>query len=276
MAEDVEAGRWGGFVDGTGDFGTVSGDTNAPGYSFSAGGMTAGVDYRFDKNLVGGLLFGYSQTGTSDSNATVNTAGGQFGVYAGLKQDELHVSALLDGGLDNYTTNRTGIGGQATGSSQGMEYTAELNIGYDVKASDVKVTPFATGQFTQVDVNAFNETGSLAPLNFANQGSAYLSTDLGTAASVAWNINGFKLSPNVSAAWEHVYDGTTGSLTANIGAGSNFSSTGALTGTDAAVLTGGLQAEVDKDINAHVEYQGKVGMTNYTAQGISGGVNVGF
>jgi outer membrane autotransporter protein len=151
-----------------------------------------------------------------------------------------------------------------------------VNIGYDVKADDVKVSPFATGQFTRVDVNAFNETGSLAPLSFVGQGEAYLSTQLGTQASVKWNIDGFKLSPNVSAGWEHVYDGNADSLKANFGSGSNFTSSGSLTGTDAAVLGGGLQAEVDKDINAHVEYQGKVGMTNYTAQAISGGVNIGF
>jgi outer membrane autotransporter protein len=51
---------------------------------------------------------------------------------------------------------------------------------------------------------------------------------------------------------------------------------GSVTGTDAAVLGAGVNAEFAKGLNVYAGYQGKVGLTNYTDQAISGGINIGF
>jgi autotransporter-associated beta strand protein len=275
MAKGAETGRWGVFVDGMGNYGTVTADSNGPGYQFSTGGTTAGVDCRFDKNFAGGLLFGYDQSGTSQSTGSVNVAGGQFGLYAGLKQDEIRVSALVDAGLDNYTTKRTSVGGDALGSTQGLEYTAQMNVGYDLKAANVTFSPFVSGQFTQVDISGFTETGSLSPLVYGNQGETYLSSHLGIEASLNGKIGDGQLMPTFSASWEHVYQGAADNLAASLGT-NTFTVASSATGTDAALLGAGVRAELDKNFNAHVEYQGKVGMANYTSQGFSGGVNFGF
>ncbi|HXL73970.1 MAG TPA: autotransporter outer membrane beta-barrel domain-containing protein, partial [bacterium] len=146
----------------------------------------------------------------------------------------------------------------------------------DLKMEEFKISPFVSGQFTQVNVNGFTETGSLAPLTYGNQGEAYLSSDLGAQVSRSWTVSGIKLSPYVSGAWEHVYEGNIDSLTANFGTGNNFTVNGSATGTDAAVLGGGLNAEFERGLNIYAEYQGTLGMTNYTEQSISGGVNIGF
>jgi uncharacterized protein with beta-barrel porin domain len=276
MAKGLSKGNWGLFVDGIGSFGTVSVDSSASGYQFSTGGTTAGVDYRFDKEFVGGLLFGYGQSGIGQSTASVDVKGGQVGLYAGLKKEELHAEALLEGGIDNYTTQRASVGGTAVGSTQGLEYTAQLNVGYDLKASDLTLSPFVSGQFTQVDITGFSETGSLAPLTYGNQGEGYISSRLGTEVSVGGKIGSVQLSPMVSAAWEHVYQGVSDKLTADMGSGSTFAVSGSALGADAAILGGGVQARLDNDLTAHVEYQGKVAMTNYTAQSLSGGLHLGF
>ena len=276
IAQSVQPERWEGFANGMGNFGTLTSDGNGAGYQFSTGGTTAGVDYRFGKDLVAGLMLGYDQSGTSQSTGTVNVSGGQIGLYAGWKQDALHIAALVDGGLDSYTTQRATLGGTASGSTSGQEFTGQLNVGYDLKMDDAKLTPFVSGQLTQVNVNGFTETGSLAPLTYGNQGEAYLSSDLGAQISRSWTVSGIKLSPQLSAAWEHVYQGNEDSLTANFGTGSSFTVSGPATGTDAAVLGGGLNAEFVKGFNVYAEYQGKLGMTNYTEQNISGGVNIGF
>ncbi len=268
--------RWGAFANGMTNFGTVSSDGNGAGYQFSTGGTTAGVDYRFAKDLVIGLMLGFDQTGTSQSSGTVNARGGQAGLYAGWKADDWHATAFVDGGLDTYTTQRTGFGGTSSGSTSGTEYTGQLSFGFDMKMEDFKVSPFVSGQYTQVNVNGFTETGSLAPLTFGNQGENYINSDLGAGLSRTWNVFGVKLSPSVSAAWEHVYQGNNDSLTANFGSGSSFTVAGSAVGADAAVLGAGLNAEFDKGLNIYANYQGKVGMTNYTDQSLSGGVNFGF
>jgi autotransporter-associated beta strand protein len=276
IAQSVQPERWGAFANGMGNFGTVTSDGNGAGYQFSTGGTTAGLDYRFAKDLVAGLMIGYDQSGTSQSTGTVNVSGGQLGLYAGWKADALHIDALVDGGLDSYTTVRTGLGGNANGNTSGTEYTGQLNIGYDLKFEDYQISPYVSGQLTQVNVNGFTETGSLSPLTYANQGEQHVSSDLGAQVSRSWTVSGIKLSPNVSASWEHIYQGNADALTASFGTGNNFTVAGSVTGTDDAVLGAGLNAEFAKGLNVYANYQGKVGLTNYTDQAISGGVNLGF
>ena len=277
ISKDLQPQRWGGFVNGLGNFGTVTGDGNGPGYQYSTGGTAAGLDYRFSKDLVGGLLLGYSSSGTSQSTGTVNSTGGQAGLYAGWKQQSLHIEALVAGGINSYTTQRQALGGTASGSTQGTQFSGGLDLGYDLKAGDMKIQPFASGQYTNVSLNAFTETGSLAPLGYGAQSEGYLSSDLGATASRKWDLGGgAALSPMVSAAWEHVYQGNLDSLSANFGSGPDFTVNGPSTGTDAAVLGAGVNALLGKGLSAFVQYQGKLGQANYAEQNLSGGINIGF
>ena len=276
LSKDLQAQRWGVFVNGLGNFGTVTGDGNGPGYQFSTGGMAAGLDYRFSKDFVGGLLLGYSSSGTSQSSGSVNSTGGQLGLYGGWKQGPLHLGALIAGGLNNYTTQRNALGGTASGSTSGSQFSGQLEAGYDLKAGDVKIQPFVSGQYTNVGISAFTETGSLGPLSFGAQNEGYFSSDLGCSANKKFEMGGWNLTPMVSVAWEHVYQGNLDSLSANFDSGSNFTVNGPSTGTDSAVLGAGVNASFAKGFNAYVNYQGKVGLTNYTEQNVSGGVNIGF
>ena len=276
LSKGLEPRRWGVFVNGLGNFGTVTGDGNGPGYQYSTGGLAAGMDYRFGKDLVGGLLLGYSSSGTSQSSGSVNSTGGQVGLYAGWKQQSLHVNALVAGGVNNYTTQRQTLGGMASGNTQGSQFSGELNFSYDMKAGDIKIQPFASGQYTNVGINAFTETGSLAPLSFVAQNEDYLSSNLGATAQKKFDMGGWSLTPSVSAAWEHVYQGNLDSLSANFGSGSNFTVNGPALGADAAVLGLGANATLAKGMAAYVSYQGKVGLTNYAEQNLSLGANIGF
>jgi len=276
MSKDLEPQRWGGFASGLGNFGTVTGDSNAPGYQFSTGGMVAGLDYRFSQQFAAGLILGYSQSGSSQSTGTVNATGGQLGLYGGWKQDSFHLEALAEGGINSYTTQREALGGTASGNAQGQVYSGLLGAGYDWKVDHLTVGPFVTGQYTSVNLNSFTETGSLAPLSLPAQSAGYWSSDLGASAHRNWDMGGWSLSPSLSAAWEHIYQGNLDSLNANFGGSGNFTVTGPAMGTDAAVLAAGLNAQFAKGFGAYAQYQGKVGLTNYTEQNVSGGVNLGF
>jgi outer membrane autotransporter protein len=104
-----------------------------------------------------------------------------------------------------------------------------------------------------------------------------LLTDLGLKASKNFDLGGGALiSPNVSAAWEHVYQGSQDSLTANLGGDdSTFTSNGPALGTDGAAVGAGLDFHV-QGFNAFVDYQGKLAINNYSSNGFAAGVNVGF
>jgi hypothetical protein len=125
-------------------------------------------------------------------------------------------------------------------------------------------------------VNGFTETGSLAPLTYGNQGEGYLSSDLGSQFSLKLKAGDIQLLPSISAAWEHVYQGNLDSLIANLGTGNNFTVYGSDTGTDAAVLGGGLNAEFPGGVGVYADYQGTWGMTNFTEQSLNGGINIAF
>lgn len=270
---------WGVFVSGAGNFGSLTGNAVATGYNFSTGGMTAGMDHRFGHGMMGGLVLAFTQSGaTTPGGTTVNVTGGQLGFYGGLQRDAVHVEALLSGGVNNYTTKRSALGGTADGSTQGLQYSGQLSGGYDFTVDKAKVGPFASAQYTYVQMNGFTETGSLAPATVPSQGEDSFLTDLGAKAGKSLNVGGgLVLSPNVSAAWEHVYQGNQDSLNATLGtATSQFSVNGPLTGTDGIVVGAGVNARFTEGLNGYVQYQGKLGFTNYDSQSFDAGVNFGF
>ncbi|HJT25340.1 MAG TPA: autotransporter domain-containing protein, partial [bacterium] len=276
LAQSATPGRWNAFVAGIGSFGTVGSDGNAGGYQYSVGGTAEGLEYRFGKDFVGGLLMGYSQSGTRQSTGTVNVSGGQVGLYVGVKQGDLNLEALVEGGLNNYSTQREGFGGTAVGSTQGQEYSGQLGGGYDFHMDGAVFGPLASVQTTRINVNGFTETGSLAPLTFGAQGETSIAGDLGAQASRRFNLDGLVLSPALNLAWEHIYQGNEDALAAGLGSGANFTVNGPATGTDAAVLGVGVRAEFAKGLSATVGYQGKLGLAHYDSQSFAGGVNIGF
>jgi uncharacterized protein with beta-barrel porin domain len=276
MARSATPGRWNAFAAGMGNFGTVGSDGNAAGYQYSSGGTAEGLEYRFSKDWVGGLLLGYDQSGTSGSTGTVKVSGGQVGLYAGFRQGDLHLEALVEGGLDNYSTLRTGYGGTAVGNTQGQEFSGQWGMGFDFRADDAQFGPLASVQVTRIDVDAFTESGSLAPLSYGEQGETSFTSDLGAQVARRFDLDGVILSPALSLSWEHLYQGQKDSLSANLANGAGFTVDGPATGSDAAVLGVGLKAEFAKGFSAYARYQGKVGLANYDSQALSSGVNVGF
>ncbi len=276
MGQMAQPDRWGAFVEGLGDFGTVTGDGNGPGYQFSTGGVGAGLDYRLSKDSVVGLLLGYTQSGTSLSTGTVNLTGGLLGLYAGCKGGAFHLDALAEGGLNSYNTLRNALGGQASGNTQGRQFSGALGTGYDFTMGPIRIGPFATGQYTNVSLNGFSETGSMAPLSYESQSEGNLVSDLGVQASRPWDVGGgVKLSPSLRAAWEHVYQGNLDSLNASLN-GSGFSVNGPVLGTEEAVLAAGLDALWPGNLDTYASYQGKVGMTNFTEQSVFVGMSLAW
>jgi uncharacterized protein with beta-barrel porin domain len=272
----TEPQRWSGFADGLGNFATITSDGNGPGYQFSTGGLVAGLDYRFSKDWACGLLLSYNQSSSSQTTGTVNVTGGEAGLFTGIKKGGWYLDALAESGLNSYSTQRGLLGQTATGNTQGQLYSGQISTGLDWKSADIKWGPYLSGQYTRVNLNAFNESGSLAPLSFDAQGESYLDSDLGAAASTKWEMNGITLAPSLKAAWEHLYQGNLDSLDASLGGGGNFTVKGPALGTNAALLAVGLDARFDRGFNAFLAFQGRLGQTNYEERSLTGGVDIGF
>ncbi|MBV9673209.1 MAG: autotransporter outer membrane beta-barrel domain-containing protein [Verrucomicrobia bacterium] len=60
-------------------------------------------------------------------------------------------------------------------------------------------------QYTYVNINGFNEQGSILPLQIHSDSQNSLRTDLGFQASYAWRAGNITIIPFLTAAWEHEY-----------------------------------------------------------------------
>lgn len=278
MADNAsEHGRWGAFAQGLGNFGTVTGDGNGPGYQFSTGGVAAGMDYRMSKDLVGGLLIGYNQSGTSQALDSVSVSGGQVGLYGGWRSGNLRLQGLVDGGVNNYNTTRTSYGGTATGTTRGMQVGMELGGEVDWDLDGLKVGPLVTGQFTHVSISAFSESGSASPLAFPDQGQDQLTSALGLQMAKAIPMGGLTIEPNVKALWEHLFQGNLDQITAGLTSSQGtFVVEGPALGTDGFRISAGLKAQLAKGLALQAQYEGLIGLTNYTSQDFTGGVSLDF
>ncbi len=280
-AKEVEEnGGWDGFLSGQGNFGTLSGDGNALGYNYSNGGMVGGADTRVAPGAMMGILLGYNQSIMTDANnSSVTMSGGQAGLYGGLRMEEFHIGAVLSGALNNYNSNRAVMGQMATGTFTGQQWSGQLSMGIDIPSGGgLQIGPYAMGQYTSVNIGSFTETGSAVNETIAPQGQSNLSSDLGVRAGTGFDCGGgFILTPSVNVAWMHQFQGNNPTMNAAfVAGGSTFAVTGPSTGTDGCSLGAGLNAQVMKGFNLYAQYQGVVGMTNFTSNDIAGGLTFGF
>jgi autotransporter-associated beta strand protein len=263
--------RMGAFITGLGNLGTVTGDGNGPGYQFTTGGAVVGVDDCMSHDFVGGILLGYTQSGTSQAADSVQVSGGQFGLYGGWRSGSLHLSGLLDTSANNYTTTRSGYGGTASGTTRGMGFGFELDGGVDWTLDRVSLGLLAAGRYNNVDFDAFSESGSSAALRFPSQGQEELASELGFQVK----LSGTSFEPSVKAVWEHLFQGNLDQISASlIGSSNTFMVEGPALGADGFLVSAGIQVGLGKGLAAQIGYQGVLGMTNFDSQNFSGGISL--
>ena len=177
-----ESNPWGEFVNGNGGFCNIAGDGNASGYKINSFGLLgAGMDRWLSKEFALGLFVGYSHTEVKPEDGGILTGnGGQLGLYGTwLSGGGLYANAIVHGGLDSYNTQRLTYGGTATGTITGGQYSGTLELGYEWARPSLSWGPYAGVQYTQVNLDAFSEQGSLAPLDFPPQNQNSLSSRVG-------------------------------------------------------------------------------------------------
>jgi len=271
--------RWGVFVTGTGEFTNVDSTPNAAGYNVDTGGITLGIDYRLTQNFVIGLDGGYAHTNVSlDGGGNIDINAGTIGLYATVFGGGFYLDTAVSGGPSGYNTERTGLQGNASGSTNGGNIDFLVSGGYDWKRGNLSIGPTATFQFAYVGLNGFTETGSLAPLKFPDQNYESERTIFGAKASYIWKIGRVTLIPQVSAGWVHEYGSVAYAVVANFanGAGNSFTVNGPQIGRDGVLLTAGMSMLWTDRISTYIYYNGELARTNYNSNTVTGGVRISF
>jgi outer membrane autotransporter protein len=270
--------HWGVWVTGFGDFVNVDGDGNAKGYNFTTGGVSVGVDFRIIDHFAVGVMGDYSHTWTSLKPGHIDVNSGRGGVYASWFDRGFYVNGAIYGGHDNYDSNRSGLGGAASGSTQGSEWSTFIGGGYDFHLGSLTVGPVASLQYTEVGIDDLSERGSVAPLNVHSGSAESLRSDAGFRLFYRWQIGKVVLEPSLKAAWEHEYKYSALPVTAGFAGvpGSSATFFGPNEGHDSALVSAGVTVALTPAISTYVSYDGQLGRGNYDSNAVTGGFAVSF
>jgi uncharacterized protein with beta-barrel porin domain len=212
--------RWGVFVTGVGEFTNAGNTPNATGYDVHTGGFTTGVDYRVTPFLAVGLTAGYAHSTVNlNAGGDIDVNSGKFGVYATAFNQGFYLDTAISGGPGGYDSQRTALQGTASGSTNGGDFDFLVAAGYDRKVGVLTIGPIASFQLSYIGINAFSESGSLAPLKFPDQNFESERTGFGGRVAYDWKIGHVTVIPEFRATWVHEYGDTALSIVAGFASG---------------------------------------------------------
>jgi outer membrane autotransporter protein len=271
--------RWGVFVTGLGEFTSVDDTSIAPGYDFSTGGLTVGVDYRVSPNFAIGLTGGYAHTNANlVNNGSLDVNGGTIGAYATGFGGGFYLDTAAFGVFNGYDSHRTALLGTASGNTDGRDFNALVQGGYDWKNGGLTIGPTVSYQYTYVEFDSFTEHGSLAPLSFSDQNTHSSRTALGAKASYDWHVGHVVVKPEIRASWQHEFGDRDYSIVSRFanGAGNSFTVSGPEIGRDSLLIGAGAAVLLNDRVSVYAYYDGELARTNYSSNNVSAGVRVSF
>ncbi len=277
---------WGVWLQGNGLFARNSGLNGIPNSRFDSGGFLLGADYRWSENFATGLFTGYQRTDARyDGGSRTRVDAARFGLYATADSgDGLYGHAVVSGGRSDYAVRRSIDFGEidrtARSSPQGGEFSAMLGTGYDWKVGGFTFGPVASGQYTYVQVDGFDESGAKSlDLGMARNEVHSLRSTLGARLAWCWAIGEtWALVPEARLTWQHEFMNDPGVLSASLdgGGGPRFEVSPATPERDAIFAGVGLNLQAGERWGANVYYNADFGRSDFRSQMISGGFNFRF
>jgi uncharacterized protein YhjY with autotransporter beta-barrel domain len=270
---------WGFFAAGHGQYVDVNGNTNAPGYHFDSGGVTLGIDRMVCDNIAVGVTGDYTGTRATlvnDGKVTVNS--GRLGVYGTWFDQNSYVEGLIGGGYNDYSTERAGLGGNASGHATGADFDFMLGGGYYFRTGNLLFGPAGNLHYAYAQVNQFTETGSMAPLIIEDNSSQSFLTDLGARVAYQWHCSRVQMRPELQLAWQHEYLDDSRAIDSRLasGAGNIFTVNSPTVGRDSLTLDATFTIQWNPRFATFAGFQGNFFGQNFNAEGGDLGFSVSF
>ncbi|PPD31637.1 MAG: hypothetical protein CTY19_13525 [Methylomonas sp.] len=194
------------------DFGSRDNTFSQSGFEFDNHNFVFGADYRIKDNWVAGGSFNYRHnTANFDNNRgeTVNDS------YTGMLYtsynitDAAHVEATASYGGFKYDTSRNisflGTNSVAKASPEGGQYAFSWGGGYDFTYQALTVAPYARGEYSNLDIDGYSESGSLYAVRFGKQNIESLTSTVGIQTSYAVSVPWGVLIPQLRGEWHHQF-----------------------------------------------------------------------
>lgn len=213
------------FVNTNYGFGDKDTTAQESGFDYDGYGLTFGVDYRFEDNMVGGVALSYSESEVDfDRNGGSTDADGLgLTVYGSYYLDDYYFDAVLGYGQHDYDGSRNinigSIGvGTATSSTEADSLSLSLGAGYSTTINEWNTDYFARLDWLQVDIDGYNETGSFLAMNVGDQEVDSLQVVLGGQVSRSFSQKWGALVPYASLDWRFETDDEIRVVTASYAA----------------------------------------------------------
>ncbi len=211
----ADFGRWGLFVNGNVKFGDKDATANEAAFDYDSIGITAGIDYRLEDNLVLGFALGYA---TVDSDFTASSgkldieswSASLFGTY--FDSDRFYLDSMLTIGKNDYDTRREisyvdflgPVQETASGDTDGLQWSAGISAGYDFNVDAWTIGPHAGAYYFDVDADQFTESGAGGyNLVIGDQHAESFQLNAGGHVSVVVNRDWGVLIPHLRVDWVH-------------------------------------------------------------------------
>jgi outer membrane autotransporter protein len=186
--------------------------------------VTAGYDFSFGGGTLVGLSVGYAKDDLDYTRVMGGSGGNIDGWRATIYAEQTVGNAFVDGMIsmarhDTETLRNIGMGGIASGQSDGEQWGARVAVGWNSElGSGVTLTPQVRVDWSTLDLDAYNETGGGLALNVASQSLDRLRTSVG--AQMDWAAS-TTIKPFVRAFWGYEFEDDDVITTARFAAGGN-------------------------------------------------------
>ena len=264
---DVDLGSFAVWTGGYVNFGKQNGGNIS--LDYTTAGLSAGVDYRFSKSLVAGFGFGYGRDATDiGSNGTESRAHAySAAVYASYSPAKsVFLDGLIGGSWLDFASRRyeTPTGNIAFGDRNGRQLFGSITASYEQRNEAWLVSPYGRLEFSRSWLDGFSERGVDAyTLKYGSQTVDTLSGVAGLRLEYAIPMDWGVLKPGARVEYTHDFEGSS---KVKLGyadvEGLPYDQISGGSGNDYVTLGASLDATLDYDWTANLDYRTAVGTDN--------------
>lgn len=269
------------------NFGARNTTEKLGGFEFDNHNFVGGVDYRLQDNWVVGGLFSYRHNNATFDEGRGETTNDSYtgSLYSSYNiTDALHIDGTASYGGFSYDTTRNinlvGFGSSvAKGSPDGGQYAFSGTAGYDFNFKALTVMPYLRGEYMDLSVDGYTESGSIGAVRFGKQNIESLTTSLGVQTSYTLSMPWGVLIPQLRGEWHHQYRDGRRHIQANFvsdTSGQVFTLTGGLPVRDYFTFGAEVSSVLPGGISAFLSYETLQGYTDISSNKFMLGTRMEF
>ncbi len=276
-ARHARGGIWG---EGSGRWGSLSGDATAAGYHANQGELAGGVDFDAAKVAQLGLAVSWSDTGLrfdDGSTASIDTL--RFAGHARFASGPFSLVLRGSGARHAVSADRVAAIGQlAHARFHASELEAGARAAWTLDAGGWRIEPQLGVDIRGVRQDGYAETGAttfdvgVAPHDY---GSLRPTAGLDVSRTIAFGASG-KLRIGANATWSHELWDLRGTAIATASDGTRFGLTGPSIGRERLVLGLSLEGQIAKGVSVFAGAQTQPNTNGATSRSASGGLRIAF